>query len=125
MDYNYDYLTEMTNDIMRFIDEEDYELSTDSDWEKLEDRLWAESSITGNGEDGWYFEYDEDAIDAVHGSQENRKLLVGALRDFGDSPADYRRAIQEPGYADCTIRCYLLSQAIQKVREKYEEEMGK
>ena len=25
MDYNYDYLTEMTNDIMRFIDEEDYE----------------------------------------------------------------------------------------------------
>lgn len=121
---NYDYLTEMTNDIKRFIDEEDYELSTDNDWEKLENQLWAESCITGNGEDGWYFEYDEDAIAAVYGSQESRKLLAEALREFGDAPADYRRAILEPGYADCTIRCYLLSSAVQKVREQYEEEMG-
>lgn len=128
MDYNYDYLTEMTNDIKRFIDEEwleEHELQTDRDWERLEDWLWAESSITGNGEDGWYYEYDEDAIAAVFGTEENRKLLVEALRELGDSPASYRRTILEPGYADCTIRCYLLSSAIQKVREQYEEEMGK
>ena len=42
----------------------------------------------------------------------NEDLLAEALEEFGCDLQCYKRAIESPEYADVTIRCYLLSQAI-------------
>ena len=105
----YDYLKEMVDDIIDRFDEYDFEYD---DREELEERMndafWTDDSVTGNGS-GSYFFNREKARDAVRG---NEDLLVEAIEEFGDSTGDYKKALTEPEWADVTIRCYLLGQAI-------------
>lgn len=75
--------------------------------ERLYDELWA-SEVTGNGDYAYYYSDEEDAITAV---MWNLNLCKEAYLDFGieDDAVDFMSSIRE---ADVTIRCYVLSSAI-------------
>ena len=75
--------------------------------ERLYDELWA-SEVTGNGPYAYYYSDEEDAISAV---MWNLDLCKEAYLDFGieDDAVDFMSNIR---FADVTIRCYVLSSAI-------------
>lgn len=115
----YDYLEAMTLDVLNYLEEnkEVYaesfeELSGEELRDTLDDELWAVDEVTGNGDYG-YFD-DDQAHEAIFSNAENVALLVEALEMFGDTAESYRRALLDPSYADTTIRCYLLGQAVDK-----------
>ena len=83
-------------------------------YNKIEDYLWADDEITGNG-GGWY--------DSEHNCEEyvchNFYLLFEALFEFGEFNADLIDTLRIQNenntlarWADCTIRCYLLSECL-------------
>ena len=118
----YNYLEEMTGDVMEYITDnyfpESY-MPEDSDIEDvLNDELWAEDSITGNGVNGHYF---DNTVEAQEAAFQNVDLLIEAIEEFGNEPEQYKRAMKDPHFADSTIRCYLLetaiSQALKELRE--------
>lgn len=75
--------------------------------ERLYDELWA-SEVTGNGDYAYYYSDEEDAIAAV---MWNLDLCKEAYLDFAieDDAVDFMSNVQA---ADVTIRCYVLSSAI-------------
>lgn len=75
--------------------------------ERLYDELWA-SEVTGNEPYAYYYSDEEDAISAV---MWNLDLCKEAYLDFGieDDAVDFMSNIR---FADVTIRCYVLSSAI-------------
>ena len=75
--------------------------------ERLYDELWA-SEVTGNEPYAYYYSEEEDAISAV---MWNLDLCKEAYLDFGieDDAVDFMSNIR---FADVTIRCYVLSSAI-------------
>ena len=105
----YNYFEEMTDAIVDKFDEYDFDYEDRDDLEQqMNDDLWTDDDITGNGS-GSFWMNREKARDAVRG---NEDLLVEAIEEFGNSPGDYKKALTDPEWADVTIRCYLLGQAI-------------
>ena len=109
----YDYRKAMKEDILNYIKDnnvlEEYEYDTAHDLhELLNDQLWADDSITGNGPYG--YEGPAHCEEHLNG---NLRLLLEALHVFGQSfkdlPQDDNALFQ---YADATIRCYLLWKCI-------------
>ena len=108
----YDYYDAVKEDVIKAICE-DTELEPHEDEdrddyaERLYDELWA-SEVTGNGDYAYYYSDEEDAIAAVMWSLD---LCKEAYLDFGmeDDAVDFMSSIRE---ADVTIRCYVLSSAI-------------
>ena len=84
------------------------------DW--IEDQVWAEDSVTGNGD----FSYaDEDECSKFLAG--NSDLLYEALDSLGTSSNSlvehyYNRNLSQ--YFDTTIRCYLLAQCIERAIEE-------
>ena len=108
----YDYYDAVKEDILNAIKEDDELLpredEDEADYEeRLTDALWA-SEVTGNGPYAYYYSDEEDAIAAV---MWNLDLCKEAYLDFGmeDDAVDFMSSIRE---ADVTIRCYVLSSAI-------------
>lgn len=104
----YDYLEAVTSDVKDYIK---YEI-TMSDYsdrdelaEYLNEHLWANDSVTGNGSGSYTF----NAWRAEEYLCHNLDLLGEALSEFGSNPAEI---MDSPESCDVTIRCYLLSQAI-------------
>ena len=108
----YDYYDAVKDDVIKAI-HEDTELEPHKDEarddyaERLYDELWA-SEVTGNGPYVFYYSDEEDAISAV---MWNLDLCKEAYLDFGieDDAVDFMSNIR---FADVTIRCYVLSSAI-------------
>lgn len=111
MEY-YNYYDAVKDDVIKAI-QEDTELEPREDEdrddyaERLYDELWA-SEVTGNGPYAYYYSEEEDAIAAV---MWNLDLCKEAYLDFGmeDDAVDFMSSVRE---ADVTIRCYVLSSAI-------------
>ena len=108
----YDYYDAVKEDVLNAIEGDDELLPREDEdaadyEERLTDALWA-SDVTGNGSYAYYFSDEEDAITAVMG---NLDLCKEAYLDFGmeDDAVDFMSSIRE---ADATIRCYVLSSAI-------------
>lgn len=116
----YDYLEAMKSDILDYI-RENYDRNCFEDRDDMEetlyDDLWAVDRITGNGSSSYYCNAYK-AREAVYG---NEKTLCEALYEFGDNPDSYKRALTDPEYADCTIRCYLLGAALRDALDELEE----
>lgn len=111
----YDYLKEMVDDIIDRFDEYDFEYDDRAELEEqMNDDLWVDDNVTGNGS-GSYWMNREKARDAVRG---NEDLLIKAIEEFGNSTGDYKKALTEPEWADVTIRCYLLGQAISEALDR-------
>lgn len=111
MEY-YNYYDAVKDDVIKAI-QEDTELEPHEDEdrdnykERLEDALWA-SEVTGNGPYAYYYSDEEDAIAAVMWSLD---LCKEAYLEFGveDDAVDFMSNVRA---ADVTIRCYVLSSAI-------------
>lgn len=124
----YNYLEKITNDIECWMDKDGdpFDISQFKDKEEakefLYDELWVEDAITGNGSYGYADEFlCEEYL--CH----NLDLLFEALFEFGEMEEslldNIHKHIKEKNFArwaDCTIRCYLLSEAIDKALKIWE-----
>ena len=116
----YDYLEEVTNDVRDYISNEiDYKDfdSLDGLREYLNDELWTEDSVTGNGSGSYTF----NAYYAEENLCHNWDLLEEACNEFGCLDEAISKG---PEYCDVTIRCYLLGQAIEKVLQEIEDDFN-
>lgn len=115
----YNYLENVKEDVKNYIEEnKDNESYNFNDEEELKqllfDDLWIDDSVTGNGSGSYYF----NSYKARESVQGNEDLLIEALEEFGNDAESYKRSMIDPEFADVTIRCYLLSQAIDEVLEE-------
>lgn len=122
----YNYLESMIEDVKNYIEDniDLNEIRSTDDLEalevKLNDDCWISDSVTGNASGSYYCNRWK-AREALHG---NEDLLIEALESFGDVLENYKRAIIDPEFADVTIRCYLLGQAISEALEDVEINEG-
>ena len=118
---NYDYMEAMMDDIRTWIESEvnlsDWAGDRDGLEEHLNEELWAEDSVTGNGSGS----YTCNRYEAIEYISDNWDLLIDVLDEFG---CDAEEFIRNPEAADVSIRCYLLGQAISEVLDEYEEEIN-
>ena len=112
----YNYLKELKSDVKNYIKEaaSDYMDCEDIDElrENLYDNLWDEDSVTGNGSGSYTFNREE----AKKYVADNLDLMVDAYKEF-DSIEKLVNNLEDSDFEtiDVTIRCYLLSQALDEV----------
>lgn len=108
----YDYSQAIFDDVIDYLQENvldnpnSFDEINSIDVDKLNDDLWIEDSVTGNGSGS----YTMNALEAEQNLVGNYNLLCEALTDFGEE--DKTIVDFDPESADVTIRCYLLPQAI-------------
>lgn len=105
----YDYLSAVCDDVRDYIKENYKQLDcNDKDelYDELYDKLWVEDSVTGNASGSYTF----NAWEAEENLCHNMDLLNDALNDFGYSEVNPLDKGAE--WCDVTIRCYLLSEAL-------------
>lgn len=122
----YDYLKNIKEDVKNYIEENKENKSYNfNDKEEVKqllyDDLWIDDSVTGNGSGSYYC----NSYKARESLQGNEDLLIEALEEFGNDAESYKRSLTDPEFADVTIRCYLLSQAIDEVVEEMTTEKNK
>lgn len=117
----YDYLEAVKNDVKDYIkydmDAAHYDDSREDLEEFLYDELWVSDSVTGNASGSYYC----NAWKAEEALSHNWDLLAEALEEFGESGVDVLKRGAEA--MDCTIRCYVLGQAIAAALDEIEEEL--
>lgn len=117
----YDYFAVLKEDVKNVVMNE-YNYSEElkesrEDFEqKLNEELWANDSVTGNG----YGSYTFNSLQAEENLCHNMGLLKEACEEFGTDLADI---IENAELCDVTIRCYLLGNAISEVLDELEEEL--
>lgn len=112
----YDYREAMVKDIKQYINDNymqpEPDMSREEYVEKLNDELWDVDEITGNGP--YYYASEEECAGYVgYGLSD----LVDALEEFGfemTSQMKERFTGSPACYMDCTIRCYLLYECIER-----------
>lgn len=110
---SYNYMEAMVDDIKDYLDENlsdyDYEDREDLE-EKLNDDLWTEDSVTGNGS-GFY---DYDSYEHIQGDPNAMDYIRDLVSEFGIEAETVAEKFlnEEYDYWDISIRCYLLGQAI-------------
>lgn len=117
----YDYLQSVTEDVMEWLDENlEYlvPMNREEFEEYLNEHLWAEDSVTGNGSGSYWFS----SYKAEEALCHNLDLLQEAMSEWGDTDAQGNKLLESPESADVTIRCYLLGQAISEALDRYEED---
>ena len=116
---NYNYLESMKEDVQEYINNE-INLKDFSDREELEeklnDTLWTEDSVTGNASGSYYC----NSWKAEEALAHNWDLLAEAMKEFCCEVDLLEKGAE---WADVTIRCYLLGQAIGEVLDEMEEEL--
>lgn len=114
----YNYLEELKSDIKNYINEaaSDYMDCEDMDElrDSLYDNLWDEDSVTGNGSGSYTFNREK----AKEYVSDNMDLMVEAYKEYDsiESLVDDLEALDFETI-DVTIRCYLLSPALDEVLE--------
>lgn len=120
----YNYLEAITNDIECWMDKDGdpFDISQFKDRDEaaefLNDKLWDEDSITGNGDNYYDTEYQCEEY-LTH----NIEWAVIACEEFGidiKTIIEYLHANDLARFLDCTIRCYFLARAIDNALEIWE-----
>lgn len=119
----YNYYTAMYNDVLNYVLNSDVDLTNfkenvDYVFEALEEELWGEDSVTGNGGNG--YDTEEKCEEYIC---HNLDLLLFAIDDLGYDMS-YKN-INKPNLAvrlDSIIRLYLLNQVLWDVLENLDEE---
>lgn len=114
----YNYFEAVKNAVLDYINENEIKVTTsnkDELAEQLNDDLWANDSVTGNGSGSYFF----NTWKAEEALCHNLDLLGEACEEFG-STADLLKDGAEA--CDVTIRCYLLPQAISEALDELEED---
>lgn len=87
--------------------------------ERLHDELWINDSVTGNGSGSYTFSTYKAEENLAH----NFDLLEETAEAFGIEPTISTGYEHGAEWWDCSIRCYLLPQAINKALDRIEEEL--
>lgn len=114
----YNYFEAVKNDVLDYIKENEIKVTTSNKDEladSLNDDLWTNDSVTGNGSGSYFF----NTWKAEEALCHNLDLLGEACEEFG-STADLLKDGAEA--CDVTIRCYLLPQAISEALDELEED---
>lgn len=112
----YNYLEAMVDDIKDYIDEninlDEFEDRQELE-EKLNDDLWTEDSVTGNGSGSYTFDRHK-SYENVQGDPDAMDYIRDLVSEFGvDAETVAEKFLDEDyEYWDVSIRCYLLGQAI-------------
>lgn len=112
----YNYLEAMVDDIKDYIDEninlDEFEDRQELE-EKLQDDLWVEDSVTGNGSGSYTFDRHK-SYENVQGDPDAMDYIRDLVSEFGvDAETVAEKFLDEDyEYWDVSIRCYLLGQAI-------------
>ena len=120
----YDYREAMNEDIREAInndyDVNDFRGDRDTLEEKLNDDLWIDDSVTGNGSGSYTFNY----LKAREYVMDNPDLLGEMIKEFCiDANTVGEKFINEEWeYFDVSIRCYLLGECIGAVLDDMEAE---
>ena len=117
---DYNYLKAVEDDVRQYIEDNKDELFSSVDdmdelEEKLNDDLWTEDSVTGNGSGSYTFSTYQAEEYLMHNLDE----LAEALEEFGGN-TDVLKSGAEA--CDVTIRCHKLPEAIANVLEEYRDE---
>ena len=119
----YNYHEQVKADVMEYItdnyttEEIRERLENRNEWEQeLNDTLWTEDSVTGNGSGSYTFNTYKAEENLCH----NMELLEEALSEFGCDISYLQNGAEA---CDVTIRCYLLSVSIYEVLNELEEDM--
>ena len=121
----YNYLAAIKEDIKNYLLDNisEYDTSDLDDFkETLYEYLWDEDSVTGNASGSYTFNREE----AKGYVGDNLDLMVEAFKEFGDT-SRLLDCLENFDFEtiDVTIRCYLLSQAIDEVLDESDfEELG-
>lgn len=121
----YDYYAAVKNDVKEYIENEvnfnEFDCIQDLE-EHLNEVLWTNDSVTGNGSGSYTFSTWEAEENLLH----NLDLLQEAVEEFGydHSHNVYDLLLQGPEAADVTIRCYLLSQVIGELMDEIEDDFN-
>ena len=115
----YDYYEAVKEDILKAIKEDDELLPREDEdavdyEERLTDALWWASEVTGNGSVAYYYNDEEDAIEAVMG---NLDLCSEVFQEF-EIDVDAVTFMRNIRSADVTIRCYILPSIIHDIIEE-------
>ena len=121
---SYDYKETETSDICEYIrNEVNLSLYSDRDEleEELNDALFCEDSVTGNGSGSYTFS-NRVARDYV---LDNLDLAKEAYDNFGFGSSEFGTDIWDEDWEkiDVTIRCYLLSECIADALDEMEDEI--
>ena len=117
----YNYREIIKADIREWIINNNYEFNEDDPFDtifdSIYDQLWIDDDVTGNG-GCWYDSEGRCEEYICH----NLDLLFEALIEFGELEASLINNIKRNNqdgtfarWADCTIRCYLLSECLYEV----------
>ena len=113
----YDYRKAVLEDVKNYIENEiklkDFRDLVDLR-DYLNDTLWINDSVTGNASGSYTFSTWKAEEFLCH----NLDLLGEAMEEFSCKPADLME--KGPEWADVTIRCYLLAEAIDIAIEPYD-----
>jgi hypothetical protein len=108
----YNYFSAVKEDVLNYINENEikvYSSNREEVEQTLNEDLWIDDSVTGNASDSYTFNRWQAEENLCH----NWELLAEAMEEFGCSD---KNVIEEGAeWADVTIRCYLLPQAISAV----------
>lgn len=107
----YNYLDAMVEDIKDVFGEYEWDTEDrDSLAEQMNDDLWVDDSVTGNGS-GYY---DDNAYDHIQGDPNAMDYIRDLVHDFDiDAETVAEKFLDEDySYWDVSIRCYLLGEAI-------------
>lgn len=123
----YDYKTAVYDDVKEAVEEfaqwnspngdprETFrEMGRDNMEEELNDTLWTDDSVTGNGSGSYTFS----TYTAEEYICHNLDLLAEAIEEFCGNTDVLKNGAEA---CDVTIRCYLLPQMISRVLDEYEE----
>ena len=119
----YDYREAMTEDVKEWIKENIDLTEWTEDREGLEqqlnDDLWTEDSVTGNGSGSYTFNRVQASLYAL----DNMDLLQEAIDEFATDPATVGDKFISENWEwfDVTIRCHLLGSVISDVLDEMEE----
>lgn len=87
--------------------------------EKLNDELWTDDSVTGNGSGSYTFNTYQAEQNLAH----NWDILEEVAQEFGIEPTIATGYEHGAEWWDVSIRCYYLKQAIEEALEEIEEEL--
>ena len=118
----YDYKKAIINDIKNYIKDNPQEwvdpMTTDDIFDYWYDILWAEDEITGNG--AYWYDTEDKCSEYL---SQNFDVLYEAIREYCVDD-DVNIIIKQyenkslARYFDCTIRCYLLGECLEKALEE-------
>lgn len=123
---SYNYREAVVDDVYDYLVENEIKWTADTRddvAQQLDDDLWVEDSVTGNGSGSYTFDR-EKARNLVQGDPDALDLIREMCREFGVESDEIAEKFLDEDYEwfDVSLRCYLLNQSIWEAMDKVEAE---